>query len=313
MKSKVAIVLIALASNLAVSATSITVYGYGADRESAKKDAFKTAIETKCGVEVLSDREHFNNRTTLNKVTTYSSCRVENYKILEESPGKLKIQVELQRNNIAHRLQTNNDNRSVVDSAQLTAQLSTYKEEKIAGDRLIDDVFRDYPSKAYNIKSKPYLTTDTYRDAYIVVPFEVRWNYNFLKSLDDTFALMRTKDGPGLITVTSKDPKALLLGNTSVFYMDDLYRLDYIKSKFNYENQWRLNVRARDTTGKVVVNICYSPDYRAGAIFFSTGSNNRLAVFGSDVYTDTLRIKLKVPADIVYDIYTDIVPANSCK
>ena len=121
--------LVLLQASLAVNATTVTVTGTGVDRESAKKDAFRTAIETVCGTQVLSDREHINNRTTLNKITTYSSCRVETYTILEESENRLKLRVELKRDNISQRLKPQSENRYAVDNKNLRAQLATSKDE----------------------------------------------------------------------------------------------------------------------------------------------------------------------------------------
>ena len=74
---KIATAILLSFAGIAVGAESITVYGYGADRESAKKDAFRTAIENICGTAVLSDREHFNGKTVHDQVISYSSCRVE--------------------------------------------------------------------------------------------------------------------------------------------------------------------------------------------------------------------------------------------
>jgi len=301
---------IALTANIAVGATSITVDGYGADRESAKRDAFRTAIENVCGTTVLSDREHFNSRTTHNKVITYSACRVDNYTILEEGDGKITMRVNVTRNNISQRLLASEN--KFRTPPNIKSQLNTSKEENNTGDELIDSVFRDYPYRAYNVKSDPHIVKDPYRNTYLEVPFTITWNYNFIKSMIDTFATFDNK-GPGVIKISAKNPDAFLIGHSDTFHIDDLYRLSHIKSKFVLQNEMRLRIKARDNTGRTVLNICYSPEYRAGGIFFSVGVRNNLTIFGNDRYTDTLRIKLTFPADVIYDTYVDVVPDRDCK
>lgn len=303
---------IALASSIAVGATSITVTGYGADRELAKRDAFRTAIETVCGTQVLSDREHFNNRTTLNNVVTYSSCRVNKYTVISEGDNQIRMTVEVTKDRISERLvQDRSSFRTVQPDIQ--AKLSTSREENASGDKLIDEVFRDYPYRAYNVKTHPQIMVDNYRDTYLLVPFEITWNYNFIKSITDTFYTLETKDGPGFITVEGKDPKSILIGRRDTFHMNDLYRLEYIKSKFVLQNEMRLQVKARDYSGKTILNICYNPEYKAGGIFFSVGVRDRLQVFGNDVNAGNLRIKLTFPAEVIYDTYVSVVPQRDCK
>jgi hypothetical protein len=307
-----ALAAIALTTSIAVGATTITVEGVGADRESAKRDAFRTAIENVCGTVVLSDREHFNSRTTHNNVTTYSSCRVERYHIISESDNNIKMSVTVTKNRISERLLQDRSSYRT-NQPDLQTKLSTYREEKVTGDRLVDEVFRDYPQRAYNVVSHPEIIIDGYRDTYLVVPYEIRWNYNFIKSITDTFYSLESKDGPGYITVEGKDPKAFLIGRRDTFNMDDLYRLNYIKSKFVLQNEMRLQVKARDSSGKTILNICYNPEYKAGGIFFSVGVENRLNIFGNDVNAGNLRIKLTFPAEVIYDTYVSVVPQRDCK
>jgi hypothetical protein len=306
--------LLLLQASLTVNANTVTVYGQGVDRETAKKDAFRTAIEQVCGTEVLSNREHFNGDTTRNNVLTYSSCRVENYEILEDQGSRLKIKVQLTSNRISHRLHSKS-NQSTFNTNALSAQISSLKDEQKRGDNLIDEVFIDYPYRAFNLnKTKdPYLTSDNYRNLYLMVPYDLRWNYNFITSMMDTFNAMGNDRGRGHIQIMAKDPRNLLFGHQSVYYMNDLHRLDHIKSKFMDQNELRLNVKARDTQGRQVLNVCYNPDYKAGGVFYSIGIDRQLTIFGNDKNIGTMRIKLTFPAEVIYDIYVDVVAARDCK
>lgn len=303
-----------LQASLTVSAATIIVDGVGIDREAAKKDAFRTAIENVCGTAVLSDREHFNNHTTHNKVTSYSSCRVEKYEVLEEKNNKLKLKVTVIDNRMSERLY-NQSNSMRFDGDILRAQIDTMKQEQKSGDELVDAIFRDYPYRAYTLNQtkQPYVTTDNRRNLYLMVPYDITWNYKFITAVNDMFTLVETPRGRGTVTVMAKNPDALLLGHRDKYFMDDMFRLDYIKSKFMDQNELRLKVKARDNTGKSILNICYNPEYKAGGIFYSIGVDHKLTIFGNDRNSGTMRIKLTFPADVIYDIYVDVVAARDCK
>lgn len=312
---KVAIAILLSFAGIAIGAESITVYGFGTDRQSAKKDAFRTAIENICGTAVLSDREHFNDKTVHDQIITYSSCRVERYEILEYENNRIKVKVTVKNNKISNRLFSKSNSKNQFDSGQVNAQIQTIRHEQQKGDKVIDEIFRDYPYRAYNLNQveKPYFTTDSYRNYYLMVPYDIRWNYNFITSMNDIFSMIENPRGRGVINVMAKDPNALLLGKHDKYFIDDLYRLDYLKSKFANQNELRLKVRARDDDGRQILNICYNPEYKAGGIFYSIGVNDRLTIFGNDRNAGTMRIKLTVPADVIYDIYIDVVAARDCK
>ena len=311
---KLLLVAFALTANVAVGATSITVYGYGSSRESAKRDAFRTAIENVCGTVVLSDREHFNEKTTHNRVISYSSCRVQSYQILEHDSNKIKVNVTVKDNRIANRLYSQSGNRLQFDGSTVKAQIDSIKQEQKDGDKLIDEVFRDYPYRAYDLQpvQNPYITIDSNRNLFLIVPYDIKWNYNFITAMNDMFHSIKTSHGNGRINVVAKQPGSII-GHKDVYAMDDLYRLDYIKSKFMNQNELRLNVKARNSKGNQILNICYNPDYKAGGIFYSIGVNRDITIFGNDRNAGSLRIKLTFPAEVIYDIYVDVVAARDCK
>lgn len=297
-----------------VNASTLVVEGVGVDRDTAKRDAFRNAIENVCGTAVLSDREHVNDRTTHNQITTYSSCRVENYEIIEDRGNKLKMKVTVTDNRMSDRLY-NKSNSKRFDGKILKAQIDTLREEQQSGDKLIDAIFRDYPHRAYRLNDTkdPYITSDNNRNIYLMVPYDIRWNYNFITAMNEAFKTMEVNRGRARITVMAKNPDDFLIGHRDDFYINDMSRLEYIKTKFMDQNELRLNVKAKDSKGANVLNVCYNPDYKAGGIFYSIGINNELTIFGNDKNKGTLRIKLTFPAEVIYDIYVDVVAARDCK
>jgi hypothetical protein len=78
-------------------------------------------------------------------------------------------------------------NRSVksgeVDGARATVQLQTLNEERITGDRLLQQVLNDYPKRAFDIELKPTDVIRQNRSAQMELNFVVRWNRDYLRSL----------------------------------------------------------------------------------------------------------------------------------
>ena len=312
---RLAILTIALASNIAVGATTVTVNGYGSDRESAKQDALNTAVTNVCGKAVLSNREHFNNNTTHDGMSVYSSCRVKKFEILDTIDGGLRVRVTVVDNKSSTRLFSESNSRLEFNGDEVRSQIDSLKREQKQGDILIDEIFRDYPYHAYNLKSemKPYITNDEKRDIYLMVPFEVTWNYNFIVAMNETFSQIKTKRGFGVISVSAKNPDNLVLGKKDNYYINDWTRFNYIKSKFMYDNELRLKVRARDNKGRDALSLCYNPEYKAGGIFYSIGISDELTIFGNDRNQGTIKIKLTIPAEVIYDISVDVVAQRDCK
>ena len=311
---KLAIAIIATLASTAVSAQTITVYGYGPNRDSAKLDAFKTAIQNICGSNVLSSREFFNGNTVHNKVLAYSSCRVKNYRILDESEGKLLVQVSVEGLDISKRLASPNNNRHTFDSDQLRANIETYKDEKKLGDELIDEVFRDYPYHAYELKTtkQPYFYSDATRNFYLVVPYDLRWNKNYVNSVRETMTLLQSKHGTGTVKILGDNPNSFL-GYKTYHNLNDVQRINQIKDRMSGNNELRLNIVARDNVGRHVIDICYSPDYKAGGIFYSIGIPNNISIFGDDKNRGEVKIRMTFPVDVIYDIYVDVVAERDCK
>jgi len=312
---RLAIAIIALATNIAVGATTVTVYGYGSDRESAKQDALNTAVTNVCGKAVVSNREHFNSNTTHDGVSVYTSCRVSKFDILESDGDRLKVRVTVNDNKSSHRLFSESNHRLEFDGVQVRTQIDSLKREQQQGDKLIDEIFRDYPYRAYNLRSnaKPYITNDENRDLYLVIPYDITWNYNFITAMNETFSQIKNKRGFAVITVSAKNPDDLVFGKKDNYYIDDWTRFNYIKSKFMYDNELRLSVKAKDRKGSPAINICYNPEYKAGGIFYSIGVSDELTIFGNDRNKGKIKIKLTIPAEIIYDITVDVVAQRDCK
>lgn len=311
---KLAIFFVAILACTAVSAQTITVYGYGPNREAAKLDAFKTAIENVCGSNVLSSKEFFNGNTVHNKVMAYSSCRVKKHRILEEIEGQVLVEVFVERLNLSDRITAQSNNRMLFDGDQLRQQLHSYHQEKISGDELITEIFRDYPYHAYELKptKTPYMVNDAARNFYLIVPYDLRWNPNYVKVMRETMGLLSQPYGTGTVKIVGGKHKSFF-SDAVRYNLNDIYRIDQIKDHMRGKNEVRLQIVARDRQGKHVIDLCYSPDYRAGGIFYSIGIPNNISIFGDDRQHGEVKVRLTMPADVIYDVYVDVVAERDCK
>ena len=313
------IALIVLSTSLPVMANPVTVEGVGKTRYSAREDAFKLASEKYCGTVVLSERQTHNENIKRNDVSAYSSCRVKSYKILledyDDNQYYIRVEVVLERTNHSKRLTTFNNSYNTFSQTEIADKLSSYNDEKLSGDKLLKTTFSDYPYNAYHIDQpkQPYIMEDSYRNFYLVVPYKVTWNYDYIQAMRDTISVLSAQNGPGYVRIIAKDPKALVLGKTNYYYMNDLTRLNAIKNYMSGPNEMRLKLQVTNTRGQRILNLCYNPEYKAGGIFYSMGVNKQVHIFGNDVNKGEMKVKLTFPADVIYDVYVDVVPQRDCK
>lgn len=327
---KYILALLLLQASFSVNATTITVEGFGSDTESAKRDAFRTAIENVCGTVVLSDREYFNQDTIKDRIVTHSSCNVEKYTVLEQGAGRIKLKVEVQPNQIAQRLQQNAENKHAVDQSNILAQTQTFNIEKLTGDELIKEIFIDYPNSAYNLKTKSDISVDAWnRDKIILnIDYEVTWKYTFLKSMIEAIDKIKTKKlgmfderhnmPPGRITIHSQKPNAWILYDHDTFYLNDLYRMDAIKKYF--QNGLLLRIQVRGEKGNNLIDTCtvfYEGtrdlfDANTGYYYDADGSFNQLEIFGNVDKKGGVWLSLPVPPDEIIDVTIGIVTKNNC-
>lgn len=302
-------------SGLCLSTETVTLYSTGNNLEDAKQIAFKTAIETNCGVEVLSKREQLNDKVTYDNVATHSSCRVVDYKILEtlENPYRIKIEIKLQNTKKDSRFfSESNDYRFTVN---LQESLNEFNREKESAHDLIKLIFKDYPYHAYNINKfeDPYITSDNNKGIYLVVPYKLTWNYNFIKSVRNALDYVSSNAGAGRIVIMAKDPKDFLLGKKTVHYISDYDRYDLIKQQFSDEKEFRVQVKVRDINGNVVIDTCHLPQYKQGSMFYNLNYNGNITVFGNDQDIDNIVLKIDIPLSRIYDVNVNVAAAKDCK
>lgn len=307
--------------------TYVTTVGQGQTIDDAKNHAFKLAIEDTLGAIVTSDLEIDYNDVVLNTVTTHSSGYVTDYNIVEidQINDTYFATVEILVAETRLRDFLLSDPNAIVDSNVNQAQVETFLTERQSGDMFLRDLFRYYPKHAFQIKMLPHnLKTNPQRQIIIEVPYELRWDYDFLEALNKTLSyvsdakLSRFSRMPyGSVKIEAKDPKDWLIGDTSVHYFNDSNRIDAIKQLISNENELRLHMYVNTINGLPIINKCVYPKFLtySGRVFYNLGSEGELIIYGNEVEKNSLHIEIlnhKIISSIT-EISINLVSEKDCQ
>lgn len=304
-------------------ANAIQVSGEGSTFEEAKLNAFKTAIEFEAGTIVVSEREANNYKLSKNDILVYSSAYISNFKIINtfkiNNQVHVVLDVDVASNKIAERILGVGSKPAIVDN-RYHVQYQSYLNSKKNGDLILSQLLRDYPSKAFSITQGTHkLAVDVYRAGILEIPFEFRWNYNYVASLSDTLNVLQDGSNglfatsPGNITVMVKDPKDFIFGKKTVYKFNDVVINQALKDTF-LNNPPRIQVKITGHN-QIVYKNCYIPDSFAGKLpgFFNAG--NDLILYGNQVEKNIIKIELNNMPTLLRDaerIELSVVAHENC-
>jgi hypothetical protein len=304
-------------------ANAIQVSGEGSTFEEAKLNAFKIAIEYEAGTVVVSERDIANYKLVKNDILVYSSAYITNYKIINsfksDNQYHVVVDVNVASNKIADRILGVGSKPVIVDSKHDT-QYQTYMENKNNGDRLLLQVLKDYPTKAFTVtQGNHILAVDIYRNGILEIPFEMKWNYNYITSLNDTLSVLEDgsngllRNSPGNITIMAKDPKDYVFGKKSTYKFNDVLITTVLKETF-LQKQPRIQVTITGR-GRIVYKNCFVPDSFVGKRpgFFNAESD--LLVYGNQVEKNIIKLELRNMPTLLRDaerIDLAVVAHESC-
>ncbi len=177
----------------------VQVEGRGHSEAEAIRNGYALAVEQAVGTLVLSEREAVQQRLNRNDVTSYSSGYVDNRKILNKTMRgnefTVTMAVWVAHSAIANRLLGRSEVAGQVDGARIGAQVQTMQQSLSDGDRVVAQVLRDFPRHAFDISlSNAVFRMDADRRTLLEIPFELKWNYNYIVSLHE--ALQATSQNP---------------------------------------------------------------------------------------------------------------------
>lgn len=175
----------------------VDVEADGATVEQARHLAFRTAIEQSIGTVVASQSQSQQQRMVRDEIITYSSGYVDKFEILKQYPTdtgiKLRIRVWVAESRLAHRLLGRSMDNQSIPGDQLSAQISTLIQERLAGDQLIATIMQDFPERSFIVEAKESKAKfNEYRQAILEIPVVLKWDRRWTDSLFE--ALNRTQD-----------------------------------------------------------------------------------------------------------------------
>lgn len=265
---------------------SLRVQGAGNTFEKARHDAFIKAIEYKMGTLVLSERESHNLKLVKNDVSVFSSGYIDSYTIVSETKvnGLISVVVDVtvSDSKIKDRLLGSGTNSKELEGDRHHTQYASYIHDRMQGDKILNTVLRDYPSRAYVINQGLHeFKLDAYRNAILRVPYVMSWNYNYIVSLNEALSILQDgsngfmRPSPGTVTIMAKDPKDFVLGKKSLYKFNDMDRVHNINDSFTGYNEVRIQLVVRNKQLNEVYKKCYESNSVNGKkpSFYNLGNN----------------------------------------
>jgi len=317
----------------------IRATGTGNSFDEAKQKAFQQAIEIKVGSFIDSERQSFNQKLVRDDIFVYSAGYVDDFKVVSQNTLGNKIVVTVDvlvaSSKLSNRILSQGKSAGVFENRQHITQHQTYLQNRQNGDKILQAVLNDYPQRAYNITQHPYnIKIDGNRNAYLYIPFTVRWNFNYLESLRAAFDLLQDDQGffgkaPGNIWIMAKDPKDLLLGKTTHHKFNDMVKMDKISDTMNHQRSLAVKLKIYNLQGVVEIENCYIPGwynarflpnthfYESNNYSYKAATNN-IQINGNVTETGSAVIQLNSQtgeraADLIKNIEVLVVPRGECK
>jgi hypothetical protein len=273
-------------------------------------------------VALLSQRQHINFSNVKNEILTYSAGYVDDYKVIDRQVMNgqhfVTLDVYVKSSKIASKLFSEGTVLSEFEGDRHNTQLNSYYNERAQLDRFVDAILSDYPQNAYNIKTDTYqIKVDAYRNAYLIVPFTVSWNYNYLVSFSEMFRLTEEghtswrKRAVSNVKLEAKPPQNKFLGYTKNYGYNDIVTVNNIKSKMTGDNEARLKLTLKDKYGKLIALRCYSITQKS--TFYAVNHNHNISIYGNNTYRDFVSVKLDRPVDHIDSVDLTITSAGKCK
>jgi hypothetical protein len=319
----------------------IRATGTGNSFDEAKQKAFQQAIEIKVGSFIDSERQTFNQKLVRDDILVYSAGYVDDFKVVSQNTLGNKVvvivDVLVASSKLSDRIISQGKSAGVFENRKHTTQYQTYLQNRQNGDKILDAVLNDYPQRAYNLTHHPYnIKVDGNRNAYLIIPFTITWNYNYLESLRAAFDLLQDGDqsflgkAPGNIWIFVKEPKALFLGGTATHHkFNDMVKMDRISDTINHLRTVTVRLKIYNIRGSVELEKCYVPRFDdpmstpGNAFYYSNNysyraATNNIEIQGNRTETSNIVIPFLPQTstsglDFSKNIELSVVAKSECK
>lgn len=286
----------------------IRVIGEGNTIEQAKETAFRTAVQQRAGAIVLSERQANSGKLEKDNISLYSAGYVDDFKIIDVNQNgstiRITMDVLVSDSKLLNQVLNTGQTKQGVNGERAGAALSTFIDQKQKGDKMLDVVLNTYPQNAFIVEQKPYtLTVDSYRNATFNVPYTLKWNYDYIVSMNEAMSLVEDKVGvvgffqpaPSNVIIMAKNPKDLFFGSKNVYKFNDIPMLHRIKNAMVGDREVRIMLEISDSNGKMLYQTCYVPDSVNGrkSSFYNIGETRSLMIYGNEFETGVLKATIE--------------------
>lgn len=311
----------------------IQVQGVGFTFDEAKTNGLKTAIQVVVGSVILANKEVNNGNLQKNEILDYSAGYIDSYKIISSTNVSntivLSMDVWVKSSKISERILGVGNSDSDIDGIRHTIQMNTFIKSKQDGDRLLQNVLHDFPNKAFTISHTNYsIQTDAYRNLYLVMPLEIKWNYNYVVAFTETMNLFSAGNNEiispvvesmyrplaGYVTVMIKKPTDIIIGTKNQMRITDANTYNMVRQWFT-TNQPRVLLEIKNRDYNVIFKSCFEPENLSSKYPFYINGENFL-LYGNSVEKSTLTLKithfLQNQLKDFYKLETKMVSIKEC-
>jgi len=298
---KYLVIMLALISGLACANKPISnkdrgyiqVMGSGKTVDEAKSNGFKNAIAIIVGSAVLSENEAVNNKLIKEQIIDYSAGYIDNYQIIDRIERQnnitLIMDVIVRPSKIHERVLNQGKSEQFIEGDRIYTQYKSYTEERKSGDEYLTAVLNNFPKNAFSLKQGVAETkVDRYRNGIIVIPYEIKWSYPYLVSINE--ALGKLQDGdrrsPERIKVISKSPSSFLIGSADTYYFTDSNRANIVKSVL--EPNFFIKAKLVDNEFQTLYNTCY----QVNSTFAGLQDKGVYVLYGNDEFLGSIQMKI---------------------
>ena len=267
------------------------------------------------GALVLAESQVTDGKLKRSEIISYASGYVDKYEVITReataSSVKLEMDVWVAESSIANRLLNRSAQAGTIDGAKTSVRIETVLQERQQGDRVLAAVLQDFPGRSFDLKLlATEVSLTALRETRVEIPFEFKWNYDYLGSLyealrkvsqerssDDCTFVERLQSGRDCarkakrqysFDLTVKPPGNLLLGWSGSLLFDDAFKLNDLYRAM-VQSRPSVQLVVRDTRGNMVYQTCWNDpvlDNDLGNVY--NIPNDRIIVF--NLYRDKAAI-----------------------
>lgn len=302
----------------------IEVEGHGATPTEARDNGFRLAVEQALGTLISSETEVVNGRVQRDEIISYAAGFVDAFDLVDttttaQGQTQVRMKVWVGRSALSDRLLNRSERAGQVDGARATVQLQTLNQERVTGDRLLQQVLTDFPKRAFDIDLKPTDLVRQNRSAQMELNFTVKWNQDYLRSLWTALEATAHRGGTPVSIVGVNSGSLFGFGGQARF--DDLQKYQAVVRSL-VGTAPAVMVTVRGASQQVLYAACFQYQeldhqarYAVTTQRFVELSPYAATAFVNGAYRMKSRIQIPINAAVLSQASTvnmDIVPQNQC-